>query len=225
MPHLKRYSIPGFWPLAKKGKTFAVKPMPGPHPRWNCIPLRIIVRDILRCAEDSGEAKRILSGGKILVDRKSRKDPKFPVGLMDVIEIPDAKQYFRMGVSSRGLSLHEIKEKDAGKKLCRINRKTTLRGGLQQLNLHDGRNVLVRKDVYRVGDSVTISIPDQKILRHHKFEKGSRAMIVAGRNVGLKGKIVDIRERKNMLEKATVVLETPGGRIQTLREYILIGEI
>ncbi len=225
MPHLKRYSIPRFWPMTKKGKIFAVKPIPGPHPKDNCIPLQVMVRDVLGYAENAKEAKKILSEGKLLVDKKVRKDPKFPVGLMDVVEIPEAKQYFRISVNAKGLFLQDIGEKDAGKKLCRINGKSTVKGGLHQLNLHDGRNVPVKKDVYKVGDSVVISIPDQKVLKHYRFEKGERAMIVAGRNIGVKGKIKDIRERKNMLEKAMVLLESKRGEIQTLRDYILVGEI
>jgi len=225
MSHLKRYSIPRFWPLAKKGKVFVVKPMPGPHSKNSCMPLQIIVRDVLHYAESAVEAKKILSGGKILVDKKARKNPKFPVGLMDVIEVPDAKQYFRVSVNPKGLFLKGISEKDSKKKLCRINGKTTIKGGLTQINLHDGRNTLVKKDVYKVGDSVLISLPDQKILKHYRFEKGAKATVVAGKNIGMKGKIKDIRERKNMLEKAMIVLETKVGEIQTLRDYILVGEV
>jgi small subunit ribosomal protein S4e len=225
MPHLKRYSMPRFWPLAKKGNIFAIKPMPGPHPKDNCIPLQVILRDVLRYAENAKEARKVLRGGKILVDKKVRKDPKFPVGFMDVIEIPEAKQYFRITVNTRGLLLKDITEKDADKKLCSITGKVTVKGGLYQLNLHDGRNILVKEDVYNVGDSVVISVPDQKVLKHYRFGKGEKAMVVAGRNIGVRGKIRDIREKKNMLEKAMVVLETKGGEIQTLRDYLLIGEV
>ena len=59
MAHLKRYGIPKFWPLSKKEKVWAVKPRPGPHPKDFCIPLQIIVRDILELAETSKEAKKI----------------------------------------------------------------------------------------------------------------------------------------------------------------------
>jgi small subunit ribosomal protein S4e len=225
MPHLKRYSMPRFWPLAKKGKIFAIKPMPGPHPKDNCIPLQILIRDVLKYAENAKEAKNIIDSGKVLVDKKERKEVKFPVGLMDVIEFPNTNKYFRVIVDSRGLALESIEQKDAGKKLCRINEKTTIKGGVCQLNLHDGKNMLVKKDVYKVGDSVVISLPDQKILKHYEFERGKPATIIAGRNMGVKGKIKDIGEKENMLEKAIVVLDTKHGEIQTLRDYILVGEV
>ena len=225
MPHMKRYSMPEFWPVPKKGKVFIVRPMPGPHPKEGCIPLQVIVRDVLRYAESQEEAKKILREGKILVDKKPRKNPKFPVGLMDVIEIPEAKKHYRIGVNHRGLTLNEIDEKEANRKVCMINGKTTVKKGMCQLNLHDGRNILLKKDTYRVGDSVEISIPEQNILKHYRFEKGEKATIIAGRNIGVKGKIKDIHGRRNMLEKSVVVLETSGGEIKTLRDYILVGEV
>lgn len=225
MAHLKRYMIPGFWPVRKKENTFSIRPMTGPHPKDNCIPLQIVLRDVLKYAESAKEAKSMLSQGKVLVDKKARKDPKFPVGLMDVLEMPDANKYFRVGVNHKGLSLREIGEGDSKKKLCRINGKTTIKKGKTQINLHDGRNIIVDKDVYSVGDTVVISIPDQKILKHHVFHKGENAIVIAGKNIGVKGKIVDIRKRKNMLEKTIVVIDSKGGEIQTLRDYILVGEI
>lgn len=225
MAHLKRYSIPGFWPIRKKGKVFTVRPMPGPHPRGACMPLQVVLRDALRYAETAGEAKRILGEGKIMVDKKVRRDPKFPVGLMDVIEIPDAKQYFRVVVNRKGLSVKEIGENDSKRKLCRIRGKKTVKGGRTQLNLHDGRNILADRDVYMVGDTVMISVPDQKILKHFRFEKGESAIVISGKNIGVTGKIIEIRKRKNMLEKAIVVIESKGGEIQTLRDYIMIGQI
>jgi small subunit ribosomal protein S4e len=225
MTHLKRYSMPGFWPVEKKKNIFVIKPMPGPHSKNNYIPLRVVLRDVLKYAENAKEAKDILIGGKVLVDKKVRKEPKFPVGLMDVIEIPESKQYFRVVVDKKGLFLQGINESDAGKKLCKINGKSTVKGGICQLSLHDGRNVLVKKDTYKVGDTIVISVPDQKILKHHVFQRGEKALIIAGRNIGVTGKIKDVQKRENMLEKSTVTLETGAGDIQTLRDYILVGDV
>ena len=58
-------------------------------------------------------------------------------------------------------------------KLCRIEGKTTVPGGKTQLNLHDGRNVLVGKDSYKAGDVVKLEVPSQKILETYKLAKGN----------------------------------------------------
>jgi len=230
MAHLKRYAMPRFWPLAVKEKTWAVRPMPGPHQKDFCIPLQIVVRDLLKYAETGREAKQIVKSGKIFVDKKIRREEKFPVGLMDVIEIPELKNHFRVLVDKNGLKLEKISEEEAGKKLCRINGKRLIKKNVIQLNLHDGRNIIVRDEakkaiVYKPGDSLLISLPDQKILKHYRLEKSSPALIIAGKNMGVKGVIKEVTTKKRMTEKSTVVLKTDSGEIETLKDYVMAGEI
>lgn len=225
MTHLKRLGVPKTWPIPRKGLKFAVTPSPGPHPKRDCMPLRIILRDLLGYADTSREAMSILSQGKILVDKKPRKSPKFPVGLMDVMEIPDTKQVFRMITTKRGLGLEKISDAESAWKFCKIIGKTTLKGGIQQLNLHDGYNILSKKDAHKVGDTLMISIPDKRVLKHLKLEKGSRCVVTAGRNIGSWGTIKEIETKDHMLEKSTVTLDTGKREIKTLKEYIFIADL
>ncbi len=235
MTHLKRFSIPMSWPMSRKREKFAISPSPGPHARMDCIPLRVILREILGYADSAREARSILSQGKVLVDKRPRRDSGFPVGLMDVIEIPDTRDYFRAVAGTRGLELEKIGKDEASCKVCKIRGKTTVRGGMQQLNLHDGRSLLIKRDTYKVGDSITLSLPEQKILKHYRLEKGSHGFITAGRNIGIWGRIKEIEKREHNLEKSTITLEAekPSGdnwqgtdnrEIKTLREYIFVAE-
>ena len=57
--HLKREASPAFWPIHRKEFTWAVKPRPGPHSINRCIPLVLIVREILGLAKTRKEAKKI----------------------------------------------------------------------------------------------------------------------------------------------------------------------
>ncbi len=222
--HLKRYVIPSYWKVAKKGNKFAVRPRAGPHPIGSCIPLTVIIRNVMGMAQNAGEAGRIIKSGGVLVDKKERKDPNFPVGLMDVLEFPAMKKSFRVTVDRKGLALQEIKSSDSGQKLCRIKNKKLVNGGKIQLSLHDGRNILVGKSSYKTSDSLLIKLPEQKIMKHFKFEKGAKVMIVSGRNLGLKGKIKEIQEKKHMLEVNRTIIETNEGDIETVKDYILVGE-
>ncbi len=224
MTHMKRSSIPRTWRMSRKKEKFAVAPSPGPHGKMDCIPLRVMLRDILGYADNYREARSVLSQGRVLVDKRPRKSSRYPAGLMDVIEITGTNQRFRVTVGQRGLELESISDSDAAWKICRISGKTTVRGGVCQLNLHDGRNILVKKDAYRVGDSVKISLPDQRILKHYSLEKGAQALITAGRNMGIRGRIKDIEERLHSLEKSTITLDAGEKEIKTLREYIFIAE-
>ena len=223
--HLKRYSIPKYWKMRKKERKFVIAPRPGPHRKLECIPLRVLLRDVLKLCSDAGEADDAIRKGEIIVDKKPRKDPAYPVGLMDVIEIPKTHKCYRVSVDKHGLSLEEIKHEEAEKKLCRIQDKRKIRGGLIQLNLHDGRNVLTQNNDYRPNDSLLIELPGQKILEHFQFDRNSPAMIIAGKNLGAKGKIKEIFDRKTMIERSRIVLQTKDGEIETVKEYVLVGEI
>jgi small subunit ribosomal protein S4e len=94
-----------------------------------------------------------------------------------------------------------------------------------QLNLHDGRNILTEKKIYNPNDSVLIELPTQKILKHYKFDKNSSAIIVSGKNIGVKGKIKEVFNRETMLGSNRVILQTKDGEIETVKEYVLVGEI
>ena len=213
------------WKLSKKENKYAVSPRPGPHQKDSCIPLLVVVRNVLGLSKTNNEARRIIKRGEISVDKRPRKDPNYPVGLMDIVEIPSLKRFYRVEVDKHGLAVEKIEEAEADKKLLRIQGKTKIGGNKVQLNLHDGRNIVADKDVYRSNDSVIVKLPEQKILKHFKYEKGSPAMIISGRNMGLHGKIKDIFERKTVTESSRVMIETKAGDIETVKAYVFVGEI
>ena len=229
--HLKRKPAPKFWPIHRKEKTWTVKPVPGPHPVEECIPLMLIVRDYLDLAETRREAEIIIKRGLIEVDGVVRKEPRFPVGLMDVVQIREVEKSFRVLPTEKGLSLHEIKAEEANVKLCRIENKTTVKGGYTQLNLHDGRNILIKDEeeakMYKTLDTVMIEIPKQNILKHIKMGEGVYVIVTGGKNIGKHGKILEIGEVSGVRRrKYEVVLEDKSGeKIHTILDYIFaLGE-
>ncbi|MHA1265196.1 MAG: 30S ribosomal protein S4e [Candidatus Helarchaeota archaeon] len=231
--HLKRTLAPKFWHIPRKERKFTIKPSPGPHAKFNCIPLLIIVRDILHFAENAREAKRILHEGNIKIDGIIRKDLKFPVGLMDVLEIPKMERYYRIiPAPQRGLIPHPIEEDENQFKLCRIEDKTVVKHGHIQLHLHDGRNILIQladpttaeEDVYKTKDVLKIALPSQEIIEYIPFKENVYSIVIAGRNLGLTGKISKIEKRFGP-HASTVTLERDGKTFQTALEYAFpIGE-
>jgi small subunit ribosomal protein S4e len=233
--HLKREAAPNFWPIHRKRFTWIIKPAPGPHPISRCIPLGVIVRDQLGYAKTGKEAKKIISQGKILVDGRVRRDEHFPVGPMDVITIPEINANYRVLPWKEGLILHQISEDEAKYKICRIENKTTLTGGHIQLNLHDGRNILIRSEdphnpagsVFQTLDSLKIEIPDQRIIEHLSLDLGKIAMIIGGKNAGKYGAIKAIENQKGQKKRNSLVtIEDDGGEeLRTILAYtFVIGE-
>ncbi|NVM30794.1 MAG: 30S ribosomal protein S4e [Candidatus Helarchaeota archaeon] len=225
--HLKRTSAPKYWSIHRKEAKFTVKPSAGPHQISNCLPLLVIIRDLLHFAENAREAKRIINTGNVKVDGVTRKDFKYPVGLMDVVAIPAINSYYRIIPAPRkGLILHPIEDDETGYKLCRIENKTVIKGGNIQLNLHDGRNIIVQlndpnnseEDIYKTRDVLQISIPTQEVMEHIKFNENVFSIVIAGRNLGLTGKITKIEKRFGP-HASMVTLERDGKTFQTALEY------
>jgi len=228
--HLKRFAVPRSWSIAKKEHTWAVKPSPGPHSKEDSVPLLILVRDILKYSRTSKEAKRIIREGSILVDKKARKDYKFPVGLMDIVEIPATKDRFIVMLDRRGkLVLEKIKVKETNLKPCKIVGKQTVRGGDLQLNFHDGRNYLVKikdpkkpkEDVYRTKDTVLFDLNSSKPMRQIDYKEGNLALVIAGSHRGEVARIEEIQTVKNS-KSNIVVLSSNSKKFRTLDDYVFM---
>ena len=214
--HLSRLAAPKSWQIKKKGIKWVAKPLPGPHPIKLGVPLLIIFRDLLNYAKTSKEVKTMLYNNEIFVDGKRRKEPKFIVGLMDVISVPKTKTYFRVLLSRKGkISVVGIKEDEINTKPCQIIGKRLLKKGKLQLNLFDGKNILVEKDDYEVGDTVLIELPSQKIKEVFKFQKSSLIYLTGGKHTGEVGVIENIKED-------TVVYKRDKSTFETLKEYVFV---
>ena len=222
MTHQKRLSIPKSWKVGKKGYKWVSTTRPGPHSQARSLPLGIIIRDMLKLVDNSREGKRILSEGKVLVDGTPRKDLRFPVGLFDVITLPLINESYRMLQDDKGrLTLYKLNETNVNK-LCRINDKTTLKGGKVQLNLSDGTNIPGSND-YKTKDSLILSVPDKQVVKHLQFKVGNLAMVVGGQHSGEIGKIKEVREVKSSRHNTvTISGETD---FDTIEDYVIvIGE-
>ncbi len=229
--HLKRLAAPEFWPIARKEYKWVVKPAPGPHPLSRSLPLLVIVRDVLKIVDTSREAIRIINRGLIKVDGKVRKNYKFPVGFMDVIELIPTKEFFRVvPVPVKTLGLIPINAEEASFKLCRIENKTTVKGGHIQLNLHDGRNVLIRvsdprsptEDIYKTLGTVKISLKDGRILEYYPLKEGSIAIVLGGRNVGRVAKLITISEGMRHYRKQVKLQDFKGNYFFTTLDKIMV---
>ncbi len=229
--HLKTHAAPSFWPVPVKERVWAVRPRPGPHPISRAIPLGILVRDMLGYATSLREARKIIAKGMIQVDGVTRKDYKFPIGVMDIIHLVPENRYYRMVPDeTRFYRLVEIKGEEANIKPLRIEDKSNVKGGHVQLHLHDGRNILIRvsdptnpvEDRFKTLGTLLIRVPTQEILDYIPLEENVYAVIIGGRNVGKKGVVKEVRKGMRRY-RSLVTLQTPDSSlVQTSLDYILV---
>ena len=182
--HLKRLAMPRSWPLPRKTTIWVTRPSPGGHSLERCMPVNLIVRDVLGRAQSAREVRFIVHNELIKVDGRVCKDTRRGVGLMDVLSLGD--EHFRCMLDANGrLRYVKISAEEASWKLVRVEGKTTLKGGKTQLNFHDGLKILVDEpQEFNTGDSIKLSLPDQEVLEHIKFEDGVRCYLIGGTHVG-----------------------------------------
>lgn len=227
--HLKRMPAPVFWPIHRKEFRWVVKPKPGPHPIRQALPLLLVVRDILGFAKTRKEARSVIAEGQVEVDGKIRREEKFPIGLMDVLRIPSAKKTYRVIPTPRkGLTLHAVKAEEAAFKLCRVENKKSVKGGHIQLNLHDGRNILLKvkdphkstEDTYKTSDVLKIKLPSQEIIDYIKMGEGASVLVTGGKNIGRHGAIVKIEPGKGPYPAVVTIEDKDGDRFQATVNYV-----
>jgi small subunit ribosomal protein S4e len=226
--HLKRYVVSKHVPISKKTAKYSVRPAPGPHAAYDCIPVAILLRDMFHFARNMSEVKRILYERNVVIDGRVKTNRKYPLGFMDVLSLPKMQQHYRMIYTvKKGLRAIPIDEKETTEKLCQIKNKTSIKDGLIQLNLHDGRNIVLSKEetdtaTYSTHDTVKISLPEQQIMEKYELKVGNYGFVTSGRWMGMHGTIEEISAHGTKKTK-TVTLSTPDGeRLVTLYRYIFV---
>ena len=224
--HLKRLAAPGFWSIHRKEYTWVKRPLSGPHPLVKSIPLLVLIRDKLRLARTAKEARAIIVEGKVKIDNVTRFDEKFPVGLMDVIEIPSMNKAYRLVPSQQHMfKLVSISDREKNLKPCRIENISTLRGGLLQLNLHDGRNIRLKpkgsKAVrFKTKDTLIIDLSKNEIVEQIPLSENSFAVITGGKNTGINGVITKIHNPNPTADKIVSIKTADGQEFSSTIDYV-----
>jgi small subunit ribosomal protein S4e len=176
--------MPRSWPLPRKTSVWVTRPTPGSHSLDLCMPISLVIRDVLGYARSTREVRHILHNGNALIDGRVCKDVRRGVGLMDVLTL--GEDNYRCILDHNGrLRYRTISPAEASWKVCRIESKSTIKGGKTQLNLHDGRNIVVDDATeYSTGSSLKLSLPSQDILEHIKFDEGVRCYLIGGAHIG-----------------------------------------
>jgi len=183
----------------------------------------LVVREYLGLARTARETDRLLSEKRVLVDGRVRKDSKFPVGLMDVVQLPALNKNYRVLLDARGrLILHKIPQAEAKFKPCKVIRKDVVSGGKIQLTFNDGKTLSGDFGEFKLRDVAKLSLPDLKILERITYEKGNAALVTGGRNVGRTGKIVEVKLIEGTQPNIVVLEAADGTTFQTPEGYVFV---
>jgi small subunit ribosomal protein S4e len=207
--HLKRLAVPKTWDIKKKGRVFVARPHPGGHKAEYSVPLIVLFRDMMKRAKTVSEMKYILHNKEVLRNGVKLTDHKAPIGLLDVISIPELKEHNRVVFSTRGkLKSIQIDDKEAKLLPSMIINKTSLKGGKTQINFSNGYNIIVEKDSYKTGDVLVIDLSAKKVAKHLKLAKGAQIYLIGGKHIGVTGTLEDIKGNKILFKHGKEVFET-----------------
>ena len=222
--HLKRIRAPKSWMMDKLSGVFTVRPAQGPHKLRESLPLQIVLRDKLKLALNSTEVDHILhqQEGLIQIDKKVRRNPKFPCGLMDVIDIPRMNKSYRLLYDVKGrFTLVKLKQKENEFKLCRIQKKFIGPNKICYLTTHDGRTLKFVDPEIEINDTVKLNLKTGKVVDYYKFRVGNTVFCNAGNNIGRVGIVQHINKFSGQFDLVTVK-DAQDNQFTTRVNYVMI---
>jgi small subunit ribosomal protein S4e len=173
------------------------------------------------------EATKIVKDkeGMIKVDGKIRRDPKFPLGTMDVVSIDRTNEHFRILYDIKGrFQPHRVDAKEGEFKLCKVTQKKIGKTKVPHIVTHDGRTIRFPHPDIQINDSVKFDFKSKSISGVVKFQVGATVMLVGGNNVGRIGNITSIEKHQGSFDICHVK-DSKGNSFSTrLANAFVIGD-
>jgi small subunit ribosomal protein S4e len=161
----------------------------------------------------------------IKIDGKVRRDPRFPLGIMDVVTIDKTNENFRILLDTKGRFLpHRIDHKEAGFKLCKVLKKRIGKAKVPHIVTHDGRTIRYPHPDVAINDCVKINLSTGAIDGIVKFNNNAIVMITGGNNIGRIGTLTSLEKHPGSFEIAHITDKT-GHKFSTrLQNVMVIGD-
>jgi len=194
---------PSHWCLDKLKGVNATRPSTGPHKLRECIPVTVLLRNRLKYALSGQESIKICRDkyGNVKVDNKVRRDPRFPLGCMDVVSLPKTGENFRILYDVKGrFQPVRIDAKEAGFKLCRVQRKVLGKNKIPYIVTHDGRTIRYPHPDIKKFDTIKLNLETNEIDGIVKFENGAICFVTGGNNIGRVGTLMHVEKHPGSYE-------------------------
>ena len=204
--------------IHRKENVWSVKTKAGPHKKNAAVPLGIVLRDFIGIARNIKEANLMMDKGSIKVDGVIRKDHQFSIGLFDIISIEAQEKAYRVLIDKRGRLFVKEMEKESSEKLCKVAKKKMVSKGIQ-ITTNDGR-VFLGTDA-KVGDSLKVKIPDNKVESVIPMKNGVFVYITSGSHSGEKAQVLEIISGTPNRDRM-VKLKTEDREFETIAENVFV---
>lgn len=195
--HQKRLSAPKHYPIKRKDGAY-ITSITGSRSKDSAIPAALFLRDVAGYADSKSEVKQILDQGKLLRNGEELRDPREGIGVLDVVEIPETEEAYRVIKKGKNLSFIPVESTEV---LARVEDKRT-DGDQYVYSLHNGENYRT-KDEFETGSSLVFNDGVKEIKR----EEGSEVLVIGGQHAGEVAELKEIHERGMRESTGTVEAE------------------
>lgn len=185
--HNKRLSAPKHYPIGRKENSYVVT-IKGSRSGDQAIPVLLFLREVTGYAENKKEAKKIIKDGRIFRNGERIRDIREGVGVLDVIEIPETEETFR--VVKKNKKLLFVPVTDGEKVVAKILDKAVEEGEFVY-RLHNGENHRTDKE-YSTQNTLVFKNGNVKEVA---LEEGGKALVTEGAHAGEVAEINSIEER------------------------------
>jgi len=219
--HFIRITAPRSLPIVgRKSVRWMLSPNPGGHKRDESVSLGVLLRDVMGIADDMKEVKRLLVGKTVHVDGKAVFEPRYSVGLMDIVELPKIGKAYRMQIVDGKLAPKEIKAAEAKAKLCKVTSKKTVAGKKFAIGTHDGRTIIADNNVL-VGATLKMSVPEFKLKEQLPLASGAKCLVIDGTHAGEMAVLEKVIERTGSMDSEAKV-KAGKAEFVTLTKYLFV---
>ena len=195
--HLKRKTLPKFWPVARTGTKYLAVPS---HDQNSAVSLIVVMRDVLELVKTKKELEKLLHEKKIMINGKIIGEVNYPVSLFDSLSMPSVKKFYRAGLKNR-MVFEEITEKESKSRIYQVIGKKILGDKKVQLNFSSGKN-LISNEKIDSGDFILMDNIENKIIKIIPLKENIEVIIIKGKHAGKSGKIKEIvQEGENKIAK------------------------
>lgn len=217
--HMKSINAPKYLGIHKKENAYVMMASPGRHSADMSIPLALFVKKegIVDITKD---AQTVIKNGNISVNGIIVTDPKYPIGINDIIHIKKSNSSYRVLIDGNSKVIFEKLKSEGKNTTFKVIRKYISKNGKMFISLHDGSILECSKDI-KVNDSIVIDF-DRKILEVLPFKNGAKCFVFSGVHVGSNGKIKDIIDGSMHMPKVIILEGNDGDEFRTIVDNVMV---
>ncbi|MFB6191027.1 MAG: hypothetical protein ABEJ64_01215 [Candidatus Nanohaloarchaea archaeon] len=212
MTHQKRLPAPKHYPIERKGRKY-VSTIEGSRSSEDAIPAVVLLREVFGYADNEKDAKEIIKNRAVLRNGEALTDIRQGVGVLDVVEIPETEEAYRVLRDERDLKFVSVTDGD--RVAAKIVDKS-IEDDEYVYRLHNGENYRSEEE-YSTGNTLVFNSSTREV----ELEEGADVLVIRGKHAGEVAELKQVNRRG--MNNDTGIIET-GHEIETQLENLVAIE-